>query len=206
MLSVVPETLTDNTPSSIMVTVLNDGTDPLDIKLSDFTFSTGDLPVKLATKQEVLAALRSQQQWRAVMLALAGGIEAGQANMAAKNSSFTGSASTEYRANDGRSLGTSQSSVQGAYSNPAAAQQAANEATDRAASDIARVRAEGRSASMSADSLMLERETLYPGKNVTFMLVPQRPKRGNTPEVVYILRAAIGEDRHQFSIVERAGQ
>ena len=78
-------------------------------------------------------------------------------------------------------------------------------ANDRTAADISQVQARGGSQQAIASSLVLDKETLYPGRPLTFALVPEREALKAPGEVVYRLRANISGELHTFSIVEKRG-
>ncbi len=205
-LSVVQEKILNDKPPTIMVTVRNTGSDPIDLKLADFALTLGEAQVKLMSRQEVVDAIGKDQMWRTVALALAGGIDAGRANAAAKNTSFSGSGTTEYRNLEGRNIGTSQSTFQGSITNSAAAQSAMSDASDRTDASIARVRAAGESSQATANRLILDRETIFPNSAITFMLVPQIESPSKKEPALFAFHALIGSDRHKLTIVKSAGE
>lgn len=185
----------------IMVTVGNTGTAPLDVKLADFELRIGQQVVRLRPKSEILQAQARDQRIRMVLLAAGGALE-GAAAGARSRSSVSGSATTEYRASDGRYLGTGQTQFQGSIKDPQASRAAADAAADRTGEQIARVQAGGARDRADADRLLLDRETVFPGQSMTFALVPEKPA---TPVsgagATFVLRAHIGADGHVFNFV-----
>lgn len=139
------------------------------------------------------------------MLALAGGIETGRANVAARNSSFSGTSSAEYKGLDGRTVGTSQGTFQGSISNPAAGRAAMNDISDRTDANIARVRSASEGAKATAADLILDRETVFPNGTVTFMLVPKIEKASLKVLAQYLLVANIGGDVHKIVFQKNVG-
>lgn len=186
----------------IMVTVSNMGSQPLDVKHADFSLTAAGQPVRLVPKREILEAQARDQRIGTALMVLGGTMES--AGAASRRSEVSGTASTTYRSQDGRNLGTGESTFRGTVNDPGARRAAADAAADRTGAEIARVQAAGNRQRAESDRLLLERETVFPGQSATFALVPEKyPGAADKGVAVeFTLRAQLAGDQHVFSLVK----
>lgn len=201
VVSMFPEEIGGPSDPGILVTLTNLGRTPLDVSLANFALTHNTKNHKLFSRSELIDAARTRTRVQSALTALAGGLQAAGAGMSSSSAAFSGNATTRFQTPGGMPLGTGMTTFDGRVQTPGAARAASDSVTNNTNSRVAAIEREGSRQQRDLERLALDRETVFPGSQQTFLLMPEKFSR--EPGQTYLLRAEVGPDVHEIELVVR---